>query len=57
MNNNDNNNVVSFKDKRKQYKKKNLRKGASKGSSNVDWKVYVQVVLFLAFLAFAMQQC
>ncbi len=57
MNNNDNNNVVSFKDKRKQYKKKKLRKGASKGSSNVDWKVYVQVVLFLAFLAFAMQQC
>ena len=58
MNNNDNNNVVSFKDKRKQYKKKKtIRKGASQSASKVDWKVYLQVILFLAFLAFAMQQC
>ena len=30
MKNNDNNNVVSFKDKRKQYKKKSLEKARAK---------------------------
>ena len=47
MNNNDNNNVVSFKDKRKQYKKKNkkIRQGASGTKTQVDWKVYLQVIL------------
>ena len=58
MKNNDTNNVVSFKEKRKQYKKKKAaKKGVGSNSSNVDWKVYLQVILFLAILAFAMQQC
>ena len=54
MNNNDKNNVVSFKKKRKQYKKK---KSALKKGQSPDWTVYLQVIVFLAFLAFAMQQC
>ena len=58
MNKSDKNNVVSFKEKRKQYKKKKkTRKGASRQGQEIDWKVYLQVLVFLAFLALAMQQC
>ena len=56
MKNNDKNNVVSFKDKRKQYKKKKqeTKKASFAMSGKPDFKTYVFVFVVIAIIAYMM---